>query len=76
MKDGNYYGKYNNDLTNLTRLISRFNPRKCYLSEINYIYVYVNIIVFIIVVILDLAESCVSEDYKRRFNIVNYVNEG
>ena len=75
MEGGSYYGKYSNGFTDLTRLVGRFDPRRYYFSETNYICVCVNMIVFIIVVVLDLAESCASGDYKRRFSIVSYVNE-
>ncbi len=74
MKNGNYYRKYNNNLTDLTYLAGRLDPRRYYLSETNCIYI--NVIIFIIVVVLNLAESCASGDYKRRFNIVSYINEG
>ena len=74
MKDDSYYDNRSNGLTDLTNLTGGFNPRKYYFSETN--CVYVNIIIFIIIVVLDLAESYTSGDYKRRFNIVSYVNKG
>src|SRR6266536_3074986 len=74
MKDDNYYGDRNDGFTDPTGLAGGFDSRRYHFSETS--YVYVNIIVFIIIVILDLAESYTSGDYKRRFNIVNYVNKG
>ncbi len=74
MEGDNYCGDYSDDFTDLTDLAGRFNLRRYYFSETS--CVYVNMIVFIIIVVLDLAESCASGDYKKRFSVVNYVNKG
>ena len=73
IEDDNYYDDRSNGFTNLTGLASKLNPKRYYFNEIN--YVCVNIIISIIIVVLDLAESCASGNYKKRFNIVNYVNK-
>ena len=74
IEGGSYCGDCSDGLTDPTDLAGGFDPRRYHFSETS--CVCVNMIASIIIVVLNLAESCASGDYKKRFSVVNYVNKG